>query len=165
MKASELSVGAVVAVTDGASKYERRTSKATQCKVVTEPRSGYVGVELLEDAKTGLGNRRTWDQRGLAKQGERIRIKTICAWMPWETLGVRAENERAAKEVKDREERDSEDRLADLQRRTDQFAGEVDQSLRWSGTRTSYNPIANIEEHVRIPTKALERLLDKAEGK
>jgi hypothetical protein len=160
VKASELKVGAIVAVTDGASKYERRTSKATQAKVVTAASSGYVGIELLEDAKTGLGNRRTWDQRGMAKKGDRVRIKTVCAWMPWETLGVRAENERAASEKKDREERESEDRLADLQRRTDQFAGDVNSVLRWGGSHYNIQ-----EEYVRIPTTALKHLLDKAEGK
>jgi len=160
VKASELKVGTIVAVTDGPGKYNQRTSQATQCKVVTEPKSGYVGMELLEDAKTGLGNRRLWSQTGMAKKGERVRVKTICAWMPWETLGVRAENERAAKERKDREEREQEDRLADLQRRTDQFAGEVDSTLRWGGSH--YNAQ---EEYVRIPTPALKRLLDKAEGK
>ena len=160
MKASELKVGIIVAVTDGPGKYAQRTSQASQCKVVTEPSSGYVGVELLEHAKTGLGNRRMWSQNGLAKKGERVRIKTICAWMPWETLGVRAENERAAKERKDREEQASEDRLADLQRRTDQFAGEVDKTLRWGGTHYNVQ-----EEYVRIPTPALKALLDRAEGK
>jgi hypothetical protein len=163
VKASELQVGTVVAVTDGASKYERKTRLATQCKVTREPRSGYVEVELLEDAKSGLGNRRTWSQEGLAKQGERVRIKTVCAWMPWDRLSVRAKNEKAAEEQKDREEKARADRLAELQRRTDQFAGEVDESISWSDTR--FHPYSQGDQYVRLPTAALEALLDRAEGK
>ena len=165
MKASELTVGTVVAVTDGVSKYDQRTDKATQAEVIEAPRAGYIRLKLLEDAHSRLGVRGVWEQRDYKKAGDTIRIQTRSCWMPWDRLNVRAENERAAKATKDREEKESEDRLAELQRRTDQFAGEVDESLRWGGIRTSYSMNASHEEHIRIPTKALEALLDKAEGR
>jgi hypothetical protein len=166
MKASELAVGTTVAVTDGVSKYDQRTNKATQCEVIGAPENGEVRVKLLEDAKSRMGNRRIWGQSGWMKEGDTTRVQTRACWMLWETLGVRAENERAAKETAEREEKETEDRLAELQRRTDQFAGEVDESLRWGGLRRSFDRTrAGEQEYVRIPTHALEALLDKAEGR
>lgn len=81
--------------------------------------------------------------------------------MPWSRLETRAENERKRAEEKAQVEGAREERLAGLQHRLDQFAGEVDDSIAWAGLRALHQ----IEDHVRVPTEALEKLLDRAEGK
>lgn len=162
MKASELTVGAIVAVVDGSSKYDQRTNKATQCEVTGVPAKGHVTVKLLEDANSRLGQS-IWNQEGWKKTGDLVRINTRMAWMPWESLGIRALNERTKRQQKEREEADSEERLTELQRRTDEIASGTTNPLRWAGA-ASYNTISSVEEYVRIPTEALEELLDRAEG-
>lgn len=149
MKASEINVGEEVAVTSGTDSYSQTTLRATKARVEAKPKGGYVGITLLEDARWGLGRR---------KAGERFPILTRYLWMPWATIEVRAENERRKQEEKDVEEKAREDRLAGLQTRLDQFAGEVDESLDWGGLRH-----LDVTAYVRIPTPALEALLDRAE--
>lgn len=151
MNASELTVGLEVAVVAGSGEYERSARRATKAQVVTTPSSGRVSVELLEDSKFGLGR---------AAKGERRSIKTVQAWMPWATFEVRMGNERAAEEVEQQEDDRREERLAKLQGRADQFAGEVDEAMAWGGLRH-----LDVEKFVRVPTKTLEKLLDRAEGK
>lgn len=169
MKAAELTVGLEIAVTDGTSPYDQKTTKATRCKVLGPPQGGYVSVELLEDAKSRLGNRALWNQEGWKKKGDRHRAETRNCWMPWASLETRADNERRIEKEREESEAESEERLAELQRRVDQFAGEVDGAMAWGRSRSVHRSVGigaiprDHEDTVRMPTEALEALLKAAE--
>lgn len=160
MKASELKPGTEVAVMGGSSSWDLTTRKATRAAVVKDPAKGHVQVTLLEDANSGVGATSYGFSRRQAVKGDTIRVSTRQCWMPWRNLEARATNERVNHEQEESEAAALEQRLADLQHRVDQFAGEVDGAMAWGGLRHR-----DLTSHVRIPTEALVRLLDRAEGK
>jgi hypothetical protein len=162
MKASELKVGTVVAAVNGTGKWDQKEERVTKVEVAQAPSGGYCEVKLLEDAKTGLGVR-SWTSEGWKKAGETVRLKTRQLWMPWENFENRLRNMATAKEERESQLKAREDNLAELQRRIDQFAGEVDEPVRWAGRGYGHEP--EQESHVRVSTEALKRVLDRAEGK
>lgn len=165
MKASELGVGTVVALVPGTSDHEQRNERATKVEVVGPPGNGRCEVKFLEDANSNIG-RSILAGEEVKRAGETMRVQTRLCWMPWASFETRVANMAAAKSQRDSEAQAREDKRAEIQRRIDQFAGEVDEPITWSGRGYSGNRYETDQEsHVRIPTEALEAILDKAEGK
>lgn len=161
MKAAELKPGVEVAVTAGGASWDLRTKKATRAVVLKPPRAGHVEVRLLEDSNSGVGATGAGFGRRQAVNGDAIRVSTRQCWMLWGTLETRAANERENREREVRDQNARDDQLLALQHRVDQLAGEFDEQLGWAG----YASRPDYTATVALPTAALEKLLDRAEGK
>lgn len=168
MNAKELSMGSEIAVVASLAAFDKQTVRATKCEVVSKPTAGVVSVMLLEDARNRLGvsGYGRFQKENWKKAGATVRVKTSQCWMPWSNLETRASNERKQADEKAAVERAREERLAGLQQRLDQFAGEVDETIAWAGERHREGSPdqKQIEKYVQVPTPALEALLNRAES-
>jgi hypothetical protein len=160
MNASEITVGQVVAATEGSGRYERSDKAVSKVEVLTPAKGGYVEVEFLEVG--GRGFRRYSPTHGYVEveAGQTRRIPTRSLWMDWSTYETRLANLKRQRDEKDAEQARIDAALADIQQRLDQFAGEVDEKVEWAGYRHQ-----DLTTDVKVPKAALLALLDRAEGK
>lgn len=160
MKASELTVGLVAAATERTGRFDRSSKDVSKVEILAEPKSGHVRVKLLSLGARGF---RDWKpgRSGLsAEVGEERRLPTRAIWMPWSNYETRLGNEAEQRKQKEDEDAWIERQCTDLQHRLDQFAGEVDERIQWDGY--AHRPDLST---VKVPRRALEILLDRAEGK
>lgn len=149
MKASEINVGDVVAVTEGTNRFDRRPEWATKAKVTSEPQGGYVGVELLEKPKSALG-RWIWAADTPYKKGDKARVKTSWLWVPWHEVAEIVKAKREAEERRKKFEAEREEKRDALQARVDAAIGSDEGRLWWPRSGD-----------VMISIKGLEALLEK----
>lgn len=160
MKASDIVVGETYAATNGASRWDRKSDKATKVEVIDAPAKGKVTVKLLEDSQSGFGMPRFYMRQEnveYGKAGMTYRCETRDLWMRWPEIEVRVKNEREAARQRRAEEAATEARLDELQRRADSLR--LDTRVSWRGYGR------NREAEVAITADAFGKLLDLAEAK
>jgi hypothetical protein len=151
MKAAEINVGDVVAVTEGTSRWDRNTDRVTKAEVLTVPEDGCVSVRLLEEPKTVLG-RRGWGTQKPYKKGDRARIKTSWLWVPWSEIAVMVKADLEATQRSREAEAEREEMRVALQARVDAAIGTDNSQLSWGWIGG-----------VTISIEDLEALLNRAE--
>lgn len=152
MKASEINVGDVVAITEGVGRLDRQTQWATKAEVLSEPDGGYVRLRLLEKPRTALG-RRSWGAAKPYKKGDTLRVKTAWLWVPWPEIAEITFNRIVAEQRREKAEAEREKRREALQRRIDAIVGSEGGSLHFA------------RGSVYIGIEDLEKILDAAERK